>query len=70
MLRDYYGCQDRYKNFASSKSSNQKQFALAKQYFASKDYWGNTFREKDKVVKYLIEKIMKENKTNMVDYSV
>ena len=30
-------------NFAVSKSSNQKQFALAKQYFASKDYWGNTF---------------------------
>ena len=50
MLRDYYGCQDRYKNFASSKSSNQKQFALAKQYFASKDYWSNTFREKNKVV--------------------
>jgi hypothetical protein len=52
MLLDYYGygCQDRYKNFASSKSSNQKQFALAKQYFSSKDYWSNTFKEKNKVV--------------------
>jgi|TARA_B100001996_G_scaffold214402_1_gene164734 hypothetical protein len=52
MLLDYYGygCQDRYKNFASSKSSNQKQFALAKQYFSSKDYWSSTFKEKNKVV--------------------
>ena len=61
MLRDYYGCQDRHRNFASYKSSNQKQFALAKNFFISKKFrdlyskdmivlWGITTLQRDFII--------------------
>ena len=41
LVRDHFGCQERHINFAESKSSNQKQFALAKKYFNSKQFVRN-----------------------------
>ncbi len=56
LVRDYFGCQDCHINFAKSKSSNQRQFALAKDYFNSKIFldsltrYGEDDKRKDQII--------------------
>tara|TARA_B100001996_G_scaffold214378_1_gene164713 strand:- start:185 stop:937 length:753 start_codon:yes stop_codon:yes gene_type:complete len=50
IVRDYLGCQDNHINFATSQSSNQRQFALAKDYFNSKKFYDKRRKVHDEII--------------------